>query len=93
MNHSIVHVTMAACTCFSFGVWSTWIEVSAPVFVDVFVCLFFSRYVGIVRSAQDITVVKTMKSPPYGVRLVCEAVCVIKGIKSERLPDPSGTGR
>ena len=43
--------------------------------------------------AQDITVVKTMKSPPYGVRLVCEAVCVLKGIKSERLPDPSGTGQ
>ena len=61
-------------------------------FVDVFVCLFFLSLCWY-RCAQDITVVKTMKSPPYGVRLVCEAVCVIKGIKSERLPDPSGTGR
>ena len=42
MNHSIVHITMAACTCFSFRVWSTWFEVSAPIFVDVFVCMFFS---------------------------------------------------
>ena len=37
--------------------------------------------------------VKTMKSPPYGVRLVLEAVCVIKGIKPERIPDPAGTGK
>ena len=66
---------------------------SAPVFVDVFVCMVFFRSLCWYRCAQDITVVKTMKSPPYGVRLVCEAVCVIKGIKSERLPDPSGTGR
>ena len=33
-----------------------------------------------------------MISPPYAVRLVMEAVCVIKGIKPERVPDPS-TGR
>lgn len=33
-----------------------------------------------------------MKSPPYGIRLVCEAVCVLKGIKPERVPDPS-TGK
>ena len=42
---------------------------------------------------QDITMVKSMKSPPSGVRLVCEAVCVLKGIKPERVPDPSGTGK
>ena len=34
-----------------------------------------------------------MKSPPYGVRLVMEAVCVLKGIKPERVPDPSGSGK
>ncbi len=33
-----------------------------------------------------------MKSPPYGIKLVCEAVCTIKGIKPERVPDPSGSG-
>ncbi|XP_064598423.1 dynein axonemal heavy chain 7-like [Liolophura sinensis] len=44
-------------------------------------------------TAQDITVVKTMKSPPYGVKLVLEAVCVLKGIKPERIPDPAGTGK
>uniref|UniRef100_A0A2S2ND87 Dynein heavy chain 3, axonemal n=1 Tax=Schizaphis graminum TaxID=13262 RepID=A0A2S2ND87_SCHGA len=34
-----------------------------------------------------------MKNPPYGVKLVLEAVCVMKGIKSERKPDPKGSGR
>ncbi|XP_075210784.1 dynein heavy chain 3, axonemal [Lycorma delicatula] len=42
---------------------------------------------------QDITIVKSMKSPPNVVRLVLEAVCVMKGIKSERKPDPSGSGK
>ena len=40
----------------------------------------------------DISVVKTMKSPPAGVRLVCEALCVLKGIKPDRINDPA-TGR
>ena len=40
----------------------------------------------------DIAVVKTMKSPPAGIRLVCEALCVLKGIKPDRINDPS-TGR
>lgn len=31
-----------------------------------------------------------MKAPPPGVRLVMEAVCVLKGIKPERITDPSG---
>ncbi|KAL1398756.1 hypothetical protein pipiens_008712 [Culex pipiens pipiens] len=38
----------------------------------------------------DITVVKSMKNPPSGVKLVLEAVCVIKGIKPDRKTDPSG---
>ncbi|XP_070569551.1 dynein axonemal heavy chain 7-like isoform X2 [Ptychodera flava] len=42
---------------------------------------------------QDITIVKTMKSPPSGVRLVMEAVCILKGIKPDRVPDPSGSGK
>lgn len=42
---------------------------------------------------QDITIVKTMKQPPYMIKLVLEAVCVIKGIKPERVPDPSGSGK
>ncbi len=36
--------------------------------------------------------VKTMKSPPYGVKLVMEAVCVLKGLKPDRLNDPA-TGK
>lgn len=31
-------------------------------------------------TAADITVVKSMKSPPKGVRLVMEAVCILKVI-------------
>ncbi|KXJ28065.1 dynein heavy chain 7, axonemal [Exaiptasia diaphana] len=41
----------------------------------------------------DITVVKTMKSPPAGVKLVMEAICILKGIKPDRIPDPSGSGK
>ncbi|KAF5289736.1 hypothetical protein FQA39_LY03653 [Lamprigera yunnana] len=40
----------------------------------------------------DITLVKSMKNPPYGVKLVMEAVCVMKGIKPDRKPDLA-TGR
>ncbi|XP_020300595.1 dynein heavy chain 3, axonemal isoform X2 [Pseudomyrmex gracilis] len=36
----------------------------------------------------DITIVKAMKSPPAGVRLVMEAICVLKGIKPEKVQDP-----
>jgi dynein heavy chain len=42
---------------------------------------------------QDITVVKTMKNPPSGVKLVMEAVCILKGVKPDRVPDPSGSGK
>ena len=41
---------------------------------------------------QDITVVKTMKSPPAGVKIVMEAICILKGVKPDRIPDPSGSG-
>lgn len=37
----------------------------------------------------DITVVKSMKNPPSGVKLVLEAVCVIKGFQPVRKPDAS----
>ena len=37
--------------------------------------------------------VKTMKSPPFGVKLVMEAICTLKGIKPDRIPDPAGTGK
>lgn len=42
---------------------------------------------------SDISMVKTMKNPPSAVKLVMEAVCIMKGIKPERKPDPSGSGR
>ncbi|NXN97801.1 DYH7 protein, partial [Rhinopomastus cyanomelas] len=44
-------------------------------------------------TAQDITVVKSMKSPPAGVKLVMEAICILKGIKPDRVRDPTGSGK
>ncbi|CAG9863129.1 unnamed protein product [Phyllotreta striolata] len=41
---------------------------------------------------SDITLVKSMKNPPDAIKLVMAAVCVIKDIKPDRIPDPS-TGR
>ncbi|KAL1123751.1 hypothetical protein AAG570_001524 [Ranatra chinensis] len=41
----------------------------------------------------DITVVKSMKNPPKGVKLVMEAICVIKDVKPDRIPDPEGSGK
>ncbi|KAK7506434.1 hypothetical protein BaRGS_00002546, partial [Batillaria attramentaria] len=41
----------------------------------------------------DITVVKSMKSPPAGVRLVMETVCVLKGQKPDKVPAPDGSGK
>ncbi|KAJ3359844.1 Dynein heavy chain 7, axonemal [Allomyces javanicus] len=42
---------------------------------------------------QDIDLVKAMKNPPDGVKLVMEAVCVMKDIKPDKIPDPAGTGK
>uniref|UniRef100_H3B7G7 Dynein axonemal heavy chain 12 n=1 Tax=Latimeria chalumnae TaxID=7897 RepID=H3B7G7_LATCH len=42
--------------------------------------------------ATDITIVKSMKNPPSGVKLVMAGVCVMKDIKPEKIADPSGTG-
>ncbi|XP_054711131.1 dynein axonemal heavy chain 3-like [Uloborus diversus] len=41
----------------------------------------------------DITLVKAMKNPPPGVKLVMEAICIMRGVKPERKPDPSGSGK
>lgn len=50
------------------------------------------RSKSITFNSQDITVVKSMKSPPPGVKLVMESICVLKGIKPERVNDPA-TGK
>ncbi|XP_029937135.1 dynein heavy chain 7, axonemal [Myripristis murdjan] len=44
-------------------------------------------------TTQDIRVVKSMKSPPTAVKLVMEAICILKDIKPDRIPDPSGSGK
>ncbi|XP_055917464.1 dynein axonemal heavy chain 7 [Eupeodes corollae] len=43
-------------------------------------------------TTADIAVVKTMKSPPIGVRIVMEAVCILKDVKPDRVANPSGVG-
>lgn len=40
----------------------------------------------------DITIVKTMKSPPIGVKIVMEGVCIMKDVKPEKVPNPTGVG-
>lgn len=40
----------------------------------------------------DITLVKSMKNPPAAVKLVMAAVCVMKDVKADRMPDPA-TGK
>ncbi|KAG7518207.1 dynein heavy chain 12, axonemal [Solea senegalensis] len=42
---------------------------------------------------SDITIVKSMKNPPSGVKLVMAAVCVMKDIKPDKIADPAGTGK
>ncbi|RLN66256.1 hypothetical protein BBP00_00002338 [Phytophthora kernoviae] len=37
---------------------------------------------------SEINEVKAMANPPAGVKLVCEGVCVMLGIKPARIPDP-----
>ncbi len=44
-------------------------------------------------SPADITNVKSMKTPPAGVKLVMTAVCVMLDTKPDRVPDPSGSGK
>lgn len=41
---------------------------------------------------QDITIVKTMKSPPIGVKVVMEGICIMKDVKPEKVPNPTGVG-
>ncbi|XP_071813132.1 dynein axonemal heavy chain 3-like isoform X2 [Apostichopus japonicus] len=42
---------------------------------------------------SDISMVKSMKNPPGGVKLVMESICIMRGVKPERKPDPSGSGK
>lgn len=41
-------------------------------------------------TSQDIQIIKTMKSPPAGVKLVMEAICILKDVKPDRVPGESG---
>jgi dynein heavy chain len=42
---------------------------------------------------NDISELKGMKSPPYAVKLVMEAVCIMKNIRPTRMKDPGGSGK
>ncbi|XP_036755222.2 dynein axonemal heavy chain 3 isoform X5 [Manis pentadactyla] len=41
----------------------------------------------------DISLVKSMQNPPGPVKLVMESICVMKGLKPERKPDASSSGK
>ncbi|XP_014203995.1 dynein heavy chain 7, axonemal [Copidosoma floridanum] len=41
-------------------------------------------------TVQDIQIVKTMKNPPAGVKLVMEAICILKDVKADRVRNESG---
>jgi dynein heavy chain len=41
---------------------------------------------------NDITMIKSMKNPPAGVKIVMEAVCIMKDVKPIKVPDPA-TGK
>ncbi|KAI9347975.1 dynein heavy chain and region D6 of dynein motor-domain-containing protein [Zopfochytrium polystomum] len=43
--------------------------------------------------AADITVIKSMKNPPPGVKLVMEGICIMKDVKPVKIPDPAGSGK
>ena len=40
----------------------------------------------------EISELRAMKAPPKGVKLVCEALCVMKRIAPARVPDPKNNG-
>lgn len=44
-------------------------------------------------SKGDITEVKSLKTPPAGVKLTMEAVCIMMGVKPAKIPNPSGKGK
>lgn len=41
----------------------------------------------------DITLVKSMKNPPEMVKTVMAAVCVMKGVSPDKIPDPNKPGQ
>lgn len=43
-------------------------------------------------TSQDISLVRSMRSPPIVIRVVMEGVCILKDMKPERVPNPSGVG-
>lgn len=42
---------------------------------------------------MEINEVKALAKPPIGVKIVCEAVCVMLGIKPVRIPDPEDSSK
>lgn len=40
----------------------------------------------------DITLIRTMKTPPGAVKIVMEGICILKDLKADKVVSPSGTG-
>lgn len=43
-------------------------------------------------TSNDVTLLRSMKNPPNAVKIVMEAVCIMKDVKPERVQNPSGLG-
>jgi len=41
----------------------------------------------------DISIVKSMKNPPQGVKIVMSGICVMKGVNPDRINDPATGGK
>ena len=62
------------------------------IFKNTFLLLYL-RFLPNILQPADITIVKSMKNPPAGVRLVMASICVIKDLKPDRINDPAGSGK
>lgn len=43
-------------------------------------------------TTNDIALLKKMSNPPNAIKVVLEGVCIIKDVKPDRIPNPSGVG-
>lgn len=41
-------------------------------------------------TAQDFAAVRAVKTPPNSIKLIMEAICMLKNIKPDKIPDPNG---
>lgn len=45
-----------------------------------------------VITPQEITLIRALRAPPLPVKIVLEGICIIKDVKPDRIPNPTGVG-